>query len=146
MRLFSLLGLTVLITSCSQQPTAEIGEQPPANNGATTAEQDHGKSKPLGKINADGHSIEVIQYGDVEPGSEAAFDLMFESAKPLPQAVRAWIGIESGVGSMKSRLAKEGEHTVHGHVEVPATLPDGSKLWIEVETDGNRVRVPIAWQ
>jgi len=50
--------------------------------------------------------------------------------------VRAWIGVESGQGSMKGRLTKETERIVHGHIEVPDPIPASSKCWIEIEANG----------
>ena len=59
---------------------------------------------------------------------------------------RGWIGVASGKGSMKSLWELDGETHLHGHVEVPATIPDGAMLWIDLEVDGATETVSIAYR
>ena len=86
-----------------------------------------------------------MQEGDVTAGKEAFFDVVFAAGKPVPSTVRAWIGAESGEGSVKAKLGKEGDRALHGHVEVPSPIPGGSKLWIEIEEGGKPARASLAW-
>lgn len=97
---------------------------------------DHGKRQSLGKLTAFGRSFEVVQYGAVEAGAEAAFELEFASGKERIHTARAWIGIESGEGAMKAKMGIEGKTNMHGHIEVPKPIPADSKLWLELDVDG----------
>lgn len=48
-------------------------------------------------------------------------------------AVREWVGPEdaSGVIVVKTEIERDYHH---GHVEMPAPIPDDARLWIEIET------------
>ena len=97
---------------------------------------DHGERIEIGEAQAGPHSVHVAVFGDIEAGHEAVLDIEVSGAGVA--AVRAWVGNESGRGSMKSKV--DGEDGIyHGHVEVPATLADASAIWIEVEaSNGTR--------
>jgi hypothetical protein len=47
---------------------------------------------------------------------------------------------------LKAKLAKEGEDGMHGHLEVPKPLPDGSKFWFEVEGATGIAKASIAFR
>lgn len=101
---------------------------------------DHGEKSDRGTKAAGPAKVSLGLYGNVVAGMEAIMDIEVEDMKP--EAVRVWIGLERAQdsGSMKSKL--DGEGSYHGHVEVPAKLPDGSAIWIELEApDGSRHRV-----
>jgi hypothetical protein len=97
---------------------------------------DHGERRELGNADVGGHRLTVASFGDVKAGGEAVFDV--EVADGAGVVVRAWVGVESGRGSLKGKL--DGEDGVfHGHVEVPDPLPSGSALWFELESaDGKK--------
>lgn len=137
------LSLLLLFAACGTD--AKAPTPTPTAGGQTAPMDDHGTPHPLGNMTIGAHTFEVIQEGDVQAGHEAALDLKFPAGKPLPGTVRAWIGIESGQGSMKGRLTKESERIVHGHVEVPKPIPEGSKIWIEIEESGAKLRASVAW-
>lgn len=131
------------------------GESPDPQNPPTrgapaaappTAEAEHGDRRPLGELTCAGHTFAVIQFGEMAPGHQGAIDLEWPAGVQRPPTVRAWIGVESGEGSMKSRLAKEGDRVVHGHIEVPKTPPAGSMLWIEIEDGDRQGRASIAFR
>mgnify|MGYP006969362157 CR=1 FL=1 len=90
----------------------------------------HGERHELGKADIGGFSVAVATLGEIEAGHEGVLDV--EVSGGAPAAVRAWVGVESGQGSLKAKLDKEGDD-YHGHVEVPATLPSGSAVWVEIE-------------
>lgn len=139
------LPLVWLLTACGQSGTPTT--QPGGSSAATVGKSDdHGEKKPLGPLTIGAHTFEVIQYGDVKPDHEASFDLEFPAGKPVPETVRAWIGIESARGSMKAKLGKEGDRGKHGHVDAPATIPANSKVWFEIEENGQTARGSIAWK
>ena len=137
------ISLLVLLAACGHDgpaPTAAPGPSAPA-----APMEAHGTPHPLGELTLGAHTFQVIQEGPVTAGKEAALDLEFPVGKPLPGTVRAWIGVESGQGSMKGRLTKETERIVHGHIEVPDPMPAGSKCWIEIEENGATVRGSVAF-
>lgn len=103
----------------------------------------HGAPTALGTQTIGGLAVEATREGPVEPGKEVGLDLTFPAGAALPGAVRAWVGIESSVGSSKCRLAKESERVLHGHLEVPKPLLEGSAIWIEVEMPTGLVRASI---
>jgi hypothetical protein len=140
----TLLCLPLIFVACggepkSTTPTGGTPAQKPMDNG-------HGEEKPLGDLTIGAHTFAVIQSGTIEAGKEGNLDLVFPVGKPVPGTVRAWIGVESGQGSMKAKLGKEGDRAVHGHVMVPKPIPDGSKIWIEIEENGATARGSIAWK
>jgi hypothetical protein len=138
----------LLLAGCSKQPSSTTppagGSVPPTNTATPPADAGHGEEKPLGSLTVGAHTFQVVQAGAVVPGKEAFFDLDFGAGKPIPATVRGWIGVEAGTGSRKASFGKEGDHGAHGHVDVPATLPAGSMLWIEIEEGGKTERKSIA--
>ena len=106
----------------------------------------HGDEKPIGPMTIGAYQFTVVQLGDVKPGSEAVFELEFAKDAKVPPLARAWLGVESGQGSMKVRFGKEGDHGLHAHVPTPATLAPDARLWIEVEADGVTARAATAWK
>ena len=101
-------------------------------------DHDHGDEHELGSVTIDGAQFDVSISGEIEPNAEAHIDLV-QTGGPTPVAVRLWIGIESGAGSLKSKADGHDNH-FHGHAEVPAQIPAGAALWIEVESaSGSRV-------
>lgn len=77
----------------------------------------------------------ITQEGPVIAGEEGAFDVVIAEGQKPPKAMRAWIGLASGEGSMKTRLEKEPQRHYHSHVEAPDPLPAGSQYWLEVEPE-----------
>ncbi|MGE3173513.1 MAG: hypothetical protein AB7O97_12890 [Planctomycetota bacterium] len=103
----------------------------------------HGPRVPLGEVTVGGRTIAVSRLAEIQPGHEADFDLDFQKG-PLPAAVRGWIGVESGQGSRKVRFEPETETRMHGHPEVPDPMPEGSKLWLELEGEDGTERASVA--
>ena len=112
-------------------------------NGAESA-------KPSG-----GHSGEVVELGtaavgpfnvrasrdkgEFRAGGDAPVDVWVDGGVGTGvNAVRFWIGGEDAKGSIKAKAAIE-DGKWHTHVEIPSPLPDGSKLWVEIEaSDGKK--------
>lgn len=100
-------------------PTTELGEQ-------TVTDQAGGN-----------WTVRANREGDVTPGGDIPIDVWITPAQGNAAkitAVRFWVGIKSGRGSMKAKadLEKDNWHT---HADIPNPLPEGSRLWIEFETD-----------
>ena len=104
---------------------------------AAMAEEGHqhgkGEKHKLGKKTVGGIVVSVITIGEVEAGGHVDFDIKLYDVKTEPKAVRVWIGTEDGNGSTKAEGKKEKTYT--GEVQVPKPIPEGSKLWVEIETE-----------
>jgi len=90
-----------------------------------------GPKHELGSQKVGDATVLVRQVGEVAAGKPATFELVITGAEK-PKAVRAWVGVESGDGSVKVR-ARETAEFYDADLEVPGPLPSGSKLWVEVE-------------
>ena len=119
-------------------------DEPASPAGAHAHE--HGERIELGTIKVGEHTISVFQLAKIEAGKEADFDLDFPAGKPLPGTVRGWIGLESGVGSLKVKFEKETDSRMHGHPEGPNPIPAGSMLWIEIEGAGGTSKASLAYR
>ncbi len=95
---------------------------------------DHGATTQLGERAAGGFTIRASRDGGIKPGGEAPIDVWVTGGSGRIAAVRFWIGAEDAKGSVKARASLEKDNW-HTHVEVPRPLPDGSRLWVEVETE-----------
>lgn len=105
-------------------------------------EHDHGERVEVGSAAAGDLTVKLAVFGEVEAGHEAVLDIDVKGGSAA--AVRAWVGVESGKGSLKAKIDGE-DGAYHGHLEVPATLPQGSKIWVELElADGSRNAVSFA--
>lgn len=97
---------------------------------------DHGERVSLGTVKVGAHEVEALQEGKVIAGKETVFELKLKGT-PEPTAIRAWIGVESGRGSVKAKSHKHGEE-ISIHCESPDPIPDGAMLWIELETPAGK--------
>ncbi len=91
---------------------------------------DAGERYELGEANIGAFHVTVSSMGEIEPGHEGVLNLEVSGGEPV--AVRAWVGVESARGSLRAKLYGHGKD-FHGHLDVPASLPEGSALWIEIE-------------
>ncbi len=111
-------------------------------------DHDHATTAPttqsLGTLTIDGFEMEVIQDGQVVAGKEATFEIKIKGDKE-PRAVRVWIGIESARGSRKGKAHKH-DDKMEVHADVPDPMPEGSKLWIEVEQEDKKTARSIAFK
>jgi hypothetical protein len=80
--------------------------------------------------------------GTIKPGGDAPIDVWLTGGDIAKvTAVRFWIGTESGAESVKAKadieIPAEPNHW-HTHAEVPNPILGGSKLWVEIETAGQK--------
>lgn len=124
---------------------------------ADGAQPDAGRAKPPA---APGHGGEIVELGtakigeltvrasrdkgEIKAGGDAPIDVWLTTADGKPAAVTAvrfWIGSEDAKGSIKAKAEiedpKQPNHW-HTHAEVPSPLPDGAKLWVEIEEAGGK--------
>lgn len=97
-------------------------------------DQGHGETTPLGEQVAGAFTVRASRDGEIVPGKDAPIDV-WVSGGPKVAAVRFWIGTPDGRGSVKARAALEKDNW-HTHAEIPSPLPEGSRLWVEVEAAG----------
>lgn len=101
----------------------------------------HDEKHPLGTQKVGDISVTVTLFGDVVPGTETHMDV--DIAGGTPDAVRGWIGVKSGKGSLRAMIdGKNGHH--HGHLEVPEELAADAALWIEVQV--GKTRTPLSFK
>jgi hypothetical protein len=135
-KFLSLLAASFLFAACGKD---EHVHTPGDGHGKEAGHVDdhggggHGAMVSLGSIQLGGVAVDVELEGALEPGNELGVEISFAKDKPLVGTVRAWVGVESANGSMKGKLVKEGDTALHGHLEVPKSLPEGSKIWFEVD-------------
>ena len=100
-----------------------------ASDHAHSHEEGGGKTYELTLANI---ALEVRYRGDGAPGSALDVSLITVNGE-RPATIRVWVGVESGKGSRKTKVHSHGA-TYHAHAAVPSDLPEGSALWIEVQT------------
>ena len=137
------LPLLILVACSAKEPENAQDNNQPANH----EEDDHGEANVLAEIKLEtfDRMIKIIQLGEIEAGKEGAVEVAFNTSKERISTVRAWIGVESGVGSMKGKMQIEGDTMMHGHIEVPDSIPAGSKLWLTFELDGKSETISLAY-
>jgi hypothetical protein len=147
----------LVLAGCEQKPTSSAADEagkPPA--AATSDPRRAHPAEPAARPAGAGHGGAVIELGtttigdvsvrasrdigDIKPGGDAPIDVWLTTADGTPAAVtavRLWIGTQAAKGSVKAKAEIEDPAQTnhwHTHCEVPSPLPDGSQLWIEIET------------
>jgi uncharacterized protein involved in copper resistance len=108
----------------------------------TPAAGDHGAATNLGSTTIGPFNVTASRTaGTLVAGKEVVVDVIVTpaaGATAKATAVRYWIGVESGQGSVKARGDVEDParpNRWHSHAELPSPIPPGSKLWIEIDDD-----------
>jgi hypothetical protein len=139
---FSAIGLVVcaalVVGGCKEdKSTNKQGGGTPSATGAAGGgtQKDHPNAVTLGETTSNGLKFKATQDEPIKAGGEGAFDLLITGypAGGKPKAVRFWVGVESGQGSVKAKAEEESADNWHTHVEVPNPLPAGSKFWAQVD-------------
>lgn len=133
--LVACVGAAVLSAGCGEE-TVTTNTPPAANTAATPAATPthapgHHNRIPIGEASQSGLKLVATQDAPIEPGGDAAFDVVITGGKP--KAVRFWVGSEDAKGSVKARAEEETTDNWHTHAEVPDPMPADSKFWVEVE-------------
>lgn len=140
----ALVGLALTACGGETKPAATAPTKPAAAANELGA-HNHGEARELGSIKIGDTEVVVALLSKIEAGSQADVDLDFPANAKMPSVIRGWIGVESAEGSRKAKFHKEGDHGMHGHCEVPKTIPAGSKVWIELEMDGKTTTASFAY-
>ena len=135
-------------TPDNQPASNETGNGSESNGPDSKAADSHGKEHPLLKVKLKefGRLIKITQLGEIEAGKEGAIMIAFNMSADRISNVRAWIGIDSGIGSVKAKMEIEGDTKMHGHVEVPKPIPAKSKWWFTFEADGKTETISTAYK
>jgi hypothetical protein len=105
---------------------------------SVVADEHEGPKTNLGKQELAGYTVAVTQVGVIKAGGDLSYEIVITGGTGKPKAVRAWYGVESAEGSVKTK-AVEKEKFWDADLELPAKLPEGSKCWVEIETaDGKK--------
>lgn len=154
-KLTTLLLTALLFAACSgEKPVAGgQGSEDPENHddrgdnheGGNEGDWEgelHGDAHELGEAKVASFKFKVTQLGEITAGGEAAFDIeVLGTSKP--DAVYAWVGIDSGVGSRQTRIdVTEGK--MHCHAEVPEVLADNAMLWLQVDQDAGPEKTSLS--
>jgi len=102
-----------------------------------------GEAQHLGQASLAGANYRVTLHGEITPGAEAVISIEVEQGK-TPSELRTWVGMRNGRGSVKSLLQADSHGHFHGHLEIPAKLPEGSAIWIDVRTESGRKRGAVS--
>ncbi len=145
--LLSALSLATLGTppgGCERKPEPAKPASPAPKPDTHAQEHDghhdddhaHGPTTELGEQSADGFTIRASRDGDVTPGKDVPIDVWVTPGTGTKvSAVRLWIGTRNAKGSVKARAEIEQDRW-HTHAEVPSPMPEGGRLWVEVEAEG----------
>jgi hypothetical protein len=99
-----------------------------------------GPRTDLGTAKIGGFDVQVTRLGEIKPGEESIFIIKPTGGTGQPKSVRAWIGVETGQGSIKTKAEEEKEGEWHAHHQVSKPIPAKSKLWVELETGTTKAR------
>ena len=122
-----LLFLGCSSESESQENTPQPKATPPASRVETVA-----PSHTENTLSLAGITLEVTIGGTLASSTELDVALVQTSGSHAI-AIRLWVGDESGVGSVKTKVHSHGS-SYHAVSQIPATLPENCALWIEVES------------
>lgn len=112
------------------------GHDHAADDGHDDDRHDHGEGDHEDhalSVELAGASYTVTLHGAVAAGGEAHADIV--RSGPATAALRAWVGVEGGRGSMKALVEFGAADTAHAHIMAPDPLPEGSALWLEASDD-----------
>jgi hypothetical protein len=118
-----------------------------AHAGHDHAADAHGPAIALGTVTITTTAVAVSAAGAFAAGAEWHLEMVLTPDQPAPKAIRVWVGLENGRGSVKAKAEAEkgakGEYSAH--VEIPKPLPGDSALWIALEAaDGTTVKGSLA--
>lgn len=133
------------------EPAAAVSAKKDDHDGHDHAAGDDHKDESAAHKGNGHHSEEVIELGEtkngewtvrasrdkgvIKPGGETSIDVWVNGGKgDGVSSVRLWIGTENARGSIKAKAEIENDQW-HTHTEVPNPMPEGAKLWVEIETD-----------
>jgi hypothetical protein len=100
----------------------------------------HGVTTQLGERSVGSYTVKASRDGGIKPGSVAVIDVWVTGTDVQVAAVRFWIGTQDAKGSVKAKAELEQDNW-HTHAEIPNPMPEGSQLWVEIESDSGETTV-----
>jgi hypothetical protein len=148
--LMVMAGLGMMVGCEEKKPAAPVSTPAAAAAGHDhDHDHDHGhshggeKAVVLGTTTI-GDFLAIAARGEAkfEAGKEAAVTVSVSAAPgktASAKAVRFWVGAQDAKGSVKAKGeiadAKKAPNDWHQHADVPKPLPEGAKLWVEIEDE-----------
>lgn len=136
-----IVGLSLAGCGDEAQKTPQTPTTPEVNPQARVVENSDenistGIASLVETISLVGNTYRVAVRGSI--ASNAMLDVSIIQTSGTPTAaIRVWVGDESGVGSIKTRMHSHGARS-HARPQAPSSLPENSALWIEVQgADGS---------
>lgn len=113
---------------------------PHAENGGAMTDP-HGEKIVIGTATLGAWELSPHRFNAIVPGADLEAGVDLSPAEPAPQALRIWIGDESGRGSIKAKAdpINGSPGTWHAHVTVPDPIASGAQYWVELETADGRL-------
>lgn len=131
---FAALHPSPALAQAATQPTSQPGHSHDHDHKEGEKHgEDHGPLTDLGTKKIGTYEVQVSLAGAVKAGEEAVFIIKPKGTEE-PKAVRAWVGVESGQGSIKTKAEEEKEGEWHAHHTVSKPMPANGKVWVELET------------
>lgn len=148
-RFTPLAALLIVALPLAAMPLAGCEQKKPASTTKKADDHDHdhdhdhghgGAAIALGEQTAGSFTVKASRVeGQIVAGKDAPIDaIVAATGTAKVAAVRFWIGTEDAKGSVKAKAEIEDPkdpNRWHTHAEIPNPLPEGSKLWIEIEDD-----------
>ncbi|MGK0480179.1 MAG: hypothetical protein ACJAQ3_000141 [Planctomycetota bacterium] len=131
----SLALLVPVIFACGEagDPGAEAAAQP--ESPIATEANEHGAERELGSLTLAGRSFRVVQFGELEPGKETAFEVV---PVEMEDSVNAYLWLESEDGAQLCTSTKgspEGER-MHFHLLPKEEGQPAYRVVLRVRADG----------
>lgn len=147
----ALAASLALLPACEEKkpasptpPSGTTGREsaPPAGEHKDTAAGHGGAIIQLGTSTIGTFDVRATRdEGQIVAGGDAPIDVTVTptaGSTAVAIAVRFWIGTEDGKGSVKAKADIENPaepNRWHTHAEIPNPMPEGSRLWVEIESD-----------
>ena len=152
MKLAVLFLSSLCLVACTKTaPTPNNNTTPNGATPSSTASNDdhdhgsgsHGPSHELGNAKIGSFDVRAARdEGQITPGQDAPIDVWLTGGDLTHVvAVRFWIGAQDATGSMKAKADIENPDQPnhwHTHALIPDPMPEGSMLWVEIETSDGR--------
>ncbi len=118
-------------------------DEAPANNDHAMELEEKG-AVDLGSVTVGGATFALDATGPATPGEVVTLNVGLTGGS-MPETIRLWYGLESGVGSMKAKGDAHDDH-FHADVEIPEGAMENAALWVETVTSrGEKNTQSLAW-
>lgn len=130
--LFISITICLVLLGCTSESDSQEQAPKPRATAPTPQVVPVTPSRTTVTMSLAGITLKVAIKGTLSPGAEIDVELLQTSGSPAI-AIRLWVGIETGVGSAKTKSHSHGA-SHHAVPQAPNPLPANSALWIEIES------------